>query len=67
MTDDIIKKLRFMGTKHETEAADALEAQAKRIAELEFEVFDLNESLTIAYADGFERGKDAARAALEKK
>lgn len=34
-----------------------------RIAELEAEVADLNECLTIAHMDGFEKGRDAARAA----
>jgi uncharacterized coiled-coil protein SlyX len=43
---------------------DALKA---RIAELEAEVADLNECLTLAHMDGFEKGRDAARAALEKK
>jgi hypothetical protein len=39
---------------------DALKA---RINELEAEVADLNECLTLAHMDGFEKGRDAARAA----
>jgi hypothetical protein len=50
-------------------AADELFRQDPyaRIAELEAEVADLNECLTLAHMDGFEKGRDAARAALEKK
>ena len=46
---------------------EALEARDARIAELEAEVADLNECLTLAHMDGFEKGRDAARAALEGK
>lgn len=44
-----------------------IEYYRARIAELEAEVSDLNECLTLAHMDGFEKGRDAARAALEKK
>jgi hypothetical protein len=37
MTDDLIARLRYTGIDDEAEAADALEAQARRIAELEAE------------------------------
>jgi hypothetical protein len=46
---------------------DECRVRGVRIAELEAEVADLNECLTLAHMDGFEKGRDAARAALEKK
>jgi hypothetical protein len=51
---------------HEIRADETLVLRA-RIAELEAEVADLNDCLTLAHMDGFEKGRDAARAALEKK
>jgi hypothetical protein len=47
---------------HEIRADETLALRA-RIAELEAEVADLNECLTLAHMDGFEKGRDAARAA----
>jgi hypothetical protein len=51
---------------HEIRADETLALRA-RIAELEAEVADLNECLTLAHMDGFEKGRDAARAALGEK
>ena len=48
------------------QAMSLIRKQEKRIAELEAEVADLNDCLTLAHMDGFEKGRDAARAALEK-
>ena len=48
-------------------AAIELRGQRARIAALEAEVSDLNECLTLAHMDGFEKGRDAARAAMEGK
>ena len=45
----------------------AVRAWYARIAALEAEVADLNECLTLAHMDGFEKGRDAARAAMEGK
>jgi hypothetical protein len=50
---------------HEIRADETLALRA-RIAVLEAEVADLNECLTLAHMDGFEKGRDAARAALDK-
>jgi hypothetical protein len=90
MTDytDLIERLRGNDMPWSVkDAADALEAQARRIAELEAlydklhvewwevlntriaeleaEVAGLNECLTLAHIDGFEKGRDAARAAYK--
>jgi uncharacterized small protein (DUF1192 family) len=65
MTGELIARLRApVPTVYDCkDAADALEAKDRRIAELEAEVADLNECLTLAHMDGFEKGRDAARAA----
>lgn len=50
-----------------TRVMDFMHKQDARIAALEAEVADLNECLTLAHMDGFEKGRDAARAAMEDK
>jgi uncharacterized small protein (DUF1192 family) len=67
MTGELIARLRApVPTVYDCkDAADALEAKDRRIAELEAEVADLNECLTLAHMDGFEKGRDAARAAYK--
>ena len=75
MTDDIVERLRTremmaMILKNKPnlykDAADEIDVQAKRIAELEAALKDAMEELRHAYIMGFtERYRDAARAALK--
>jgi len=67
---ELIKRLRLLQYHYSDgdagDAADAIEAQAKRIAELETALKDAMEELRHAYIMGFtERYRDAARAALK--
>ena len=57
MTDDLIAHLRKSGNIWQIAAADALEAQARRIAELEGENKYLTELNADVYVLGVERGE----------
>jgi hypothetical protein len=61
-TNALITRLEVIAKRY---ALDEVKEAAARIKELEAEVSDLNECLTIAHMDGFEKGRDA-RATVEK-
>ncbi len=62
-TNALITRLEVIAKRY---ALDEVKEAAARIAALEAEVADLNECLTLAHMDGFEKGRDAARATVEK-